>query len=180
MTCSDEKLSQAYFVLGSNIDAEQNLPAAVSAILQYGTISNISSVWETEPIGFADQPNFLNVALLLNTGLNISEIRTEMIPQIEQKLLRVRDPNNKNGPRTIDVDLVMYNNLIYKDCSFQLPDPDILTRHFLAGLLAEIAPQFIHPAEQRSLSEIANSLASENNHPLIRKDVDLDELVNAQ
>jgi len=169
--------SQAFIALGSNIDAERNLPAAVRELLRYGTIQKISSVWETAPVGFLDQPHFLNAVLLLQTRLNIFEIRTEMIPQIEKKLLRIRDPLNKNGPRTIDVDLAMYDATVQKDNNFHLPDPDILTRPFLAGLLAEIAPQFVHPTEDRTLSEIAHNIPAATNLSFIRTDIDLRKIL---
>src|SRR5262245_6802895 len=121
----DRSLHRAYLALGSNIEPEANLPAAVRELSRYGTILAASRVWETAPVGFREQANFLNAAVLMETSLNAMQIRTEVIPAIEQKLKRVRDPHNVNAPRTIDIDLTLFDRDELQVGSRKIPDPDL-------------------------------------------------------
>ena len=105
-------VNRAYLSLGSNIEPETHLPSAVRKLAAYGRVAAVSRVWETAPVGFSDQPNYLNAAVLLETTLSAREICLEAIPQIERDLHRIRNPENKNAPRTIDVDLVLFNREI--------------------------------------------------------------------
>jgi 2-amino-4-hydroxy-6-hydroxymethyldihydropteridine diphosphokinase len=148
--------NRAYLGLGSNVDAERHLVAASRELLAYGTIVAASTVWETEPVGFSEQANFLNGALLLQTGLSVDELRCDAIPAIERLLDRRRDPDNVNGPRTIDIDIALFNREIID--RHHIPDPDIFTRRFVAQLLAELEPDYVHPVSGQTLREIADSL----------------------
>lgn len=166
-------MNDAYLALGSNIDAEKNLPLVTNLLVAYGQIAGVSQVWESSPVGFVDQDNFLNGAILLKTTLSIQEIRQQLIPEIESKLNRVRDPKNKNGPRTIDVDLVLFNNTIIEEEGLMLPDPDILTRLFLILPLAEITPNYLHPVMKKPLRTIAVEMETAGNSMTLRDDVRL-------
>lgn len=157
---SDHRPARAYLSLGSNIEAPTNLPAAVRALGRYGTILRVSRVWESEPVGFAEQPNFFNAALLLETSLPAAELREKIIPTVESALHRVRDPHNRNAPRTIDIDLSLYNREILQLGSRRIPDPEILTRAFVAVPLAEVDPGYVHPDDGRTLAMIAAELAA--------------------
>ena len=97
---------RAYLLLGSNLDAERNLPLAVEALDGYGQVAAVSRVWESDPVGYAAQPRFLNAAVLLITELDAEQLCSQVIPTIESTLGRVRDPHNKYAPRTIDIDLM--------------------------------------------------------------------------
>lgn len=149
-------MNNAYLVLGSNIEAELYVPAAATELQAYGAILIASRVWETEPVGFTEQANFLNAALLLETELSVDQLRNQAIPDIEHALDRRRDPNNGHGPRTIDIDIALFNDEII--ARHDIPDPDILQRRFVAELLAEIAPDYVHPLTRQTLREIADSL----------------------
>ncbi|MBW3543245.1 MAG: 2-amino-4-hydroxy-6-hydroxymethyldihydropteridine diphosphokinase [Planctomycetes bacterium] len=146
---------RAYLSLGSNIDPERNLPAAASLLARYGRVLAVSSVWQSAPAGFAEQPDFLNAAVLLETDLSPEEIVDSTIPAIESALGRVREPDNKNASRTIDVDLSLYDRLVENRGGRELPDPDVLTRPFVIVPLAEVAPNYVHPMDGRTLAEIA-------------------------
>jgi 2-amino-4-hydroxy-6-hydroxymethyldihydropteridine diphosphokinase len=78
--------NRAYLALGSNVCPEENLPAAVTALAEYGRVVAVSRVWESAPVGFAEQPNFLNAALLLETLLTAKELCLQAIPGVEQLL----------------------------------------------------------------------------------------------
>ncbi|HXY35242.1 MAG TPA: 2-amino-4-hydroxy-6-hydroxymethyldihydropteridine diphosphokinase [Planctomycetaceae bacterium] len=161
---SDHRTNRAYLSLGSNIEPEKNLPAAVRELAALGRVLTLSSVWESAPFPAPDAPvrvagnagpSFLNAAVLLETELSAPEIYDRVISVIERKLGRVRDPRNKNAPRTIDIDLSLFNNKVLEFAGRRVPDPDILKRPFVAVPLAELDPDYVHPIECRRLAEIA-------------------------
>jgi 2-amino-4-hydroxy-6-hydroxymethyldihydropteridine diphosphokinase len=166
---SDARANRAYLSLGSNIEPEQSLPAAVRELRAFGRVLVVSSVWESAPFGAvagADRSvsvastNFLNAAALLETDLSPSNLYDQAISAIETRLGRVRDPLNKNAPRTIDIDLSLFNNDVLEFEGRRVPDPDILKRPFVAIPLAEIAPDYLHPTEGRRLADIAAAWTS--------------------
>lgn len=144
----------AYLALGSNIEPERHLPAAVAYLAQFGRVSAVSTVWETPPLGLAQQPNFLNAAVVLETPLSAQALRLEAIATIEAALGRVRT-ENKNAPRTIDIDIMLFNRDIIQVNQRRIPDPEILERPFVAIPLAEIAPDYVHPETGQTLQMIA-------------------------
>jgi 2-amino-4-hydroxy-6-hydroxymethyldihydropteridine diphosphokinase len=166
----------AYLSLGSNIQPEKNLQEAVRLLSQAGRICAVSTVWETVPVGFVDQPNFLNAALLLETESSAEELRSMVLRPIEQALHRVRT-ENPNAPRTIDIDLTLFNDEVFILGTRQVPDPDILTQAFVAIPLAEIAPNYVHPQNHHSLAEIAVQFAPEKKLMIRREDVVLQKLI---
>jgi 2-amino-4-hydroxy-6-hydroxymethyldihydropteridine diphosphokinase len=161
---SERRANRAYLSLGSNIEPERNLPAAVTQLAAFGRILAVSSVWESAPFqahASTDRParisenNFLNAAVLLETDLSPARLYDEAIATIERRLGRVRDPHDKNAPRTIDVDLSLFNRDVFEFAGHRVPDPEIVKRPFVAIPLAELDPDYVHPVERRRLSEIA-------------------------
>ncbi len=144
----------AYLSLGSNIEPERNLAAAVGWLGRWGCVQAVSTVWESAPFGFADQPNFLNAAVLLETGLSARALRQEAITSIEAALGRVRTAN-KNAPRTIDIDIMLFNHDVLQVGQRRIPSPEVLERPFVAIPLAEIAPDYVHPDTGQTLRQIA-------------------------
>jgi 2-amino-4-hydroxy-6-hydroxymethyldihydropteridine diphosphokinase len=155
--------------LGSNINPVENLQAAVRELGGFGTLKRVSRAWESLPVGFPDQANFLNAALLLETWLSPKELKQTVLGPIERQLHRVRDPHNVNAPRTMDLDLSLF---ITPTQSLVL-DPAILTRAFVAIPLAEILPEFVHPRTGQTLAEIAGTFASQSLDVVPRPDCDL-------
>lgn len=147
--------NRVYICLGSNIDAEQNLPAAVRLLGDFGTVVAVSNVYETLPVGFAAQANFLNAAVLLETDHRLEEILGEIVPCIERSLGRQRDPANPNGPRTIDLDVALFNDAACRIARHELPDPDIDKYPFVAIPLAELEPRYSLPTTGETLAEVA-------------------------
>lgn len=170
---SDGPRHRAYLALGSNIAPETNLPAAVRELAQFGTVLAASRVWESAPVGFREQANFLNAAVLLETALDPNQLRNEAFVAIEQKLNRVRDPNNVNAPRTIDIDLTLYDRDVFQIGTRRVPDPDLLTRSFVAVPIAELDPAYIHPEVSRTLADIAGDFRNVQPPLIARPDVDL-------
>ncbi|MCZ2121147.1 MAG: 2-amino-4-hydroxy-6-hydroxymethyldihydropteridine diphosphokinase [Anaerolineales bacterium] len=136
-------LHRAYLNLGSNIEPQLNLPRGIRELRSYGEITARSSVWESPSVGF-DGPNFLNVCVLFLTDLQPAELKEKIIRPIESKLGRVRNAE-KNAPRTLDIDLVLFD-----DEPIQIKYWDYA---FVAAPLAELLPEFIHPIAKQKLSE---------------------------
>jgi 2-amino-4-hydroxy-6-hydroxymethyldihydropteridine diphosphokinase len=164
---------RAYLSLGSNIEPEQNLPAAVRLLADYGRVAATSRVWETAPVDKSAQPNFLNGAVLLETALLAEELRLDAIELIERSLGRVRDPADNYGPRTIDIDVTLFDCDVSRIGHRQIPDPSLLERCFVAIPLAEIDPSYVHPQVGLTLAEIAARFDAATYPMLPRPDVDL-------
>lgn len=121
------------------------------------TLLAISPVYRTSPQGYSDQADFLNMAVKLSTTLTPLALKSQVLAEIERTLGRVRDPNNKNAPRTIDVDISLWDSLVtsYGEKPWLIPDPDILRFAHVAVPLADLAPDYRHPETGQKLAEIA-------------------------
>jgi 2-amino-4-hydroxy-6-hydroxymethyldihydropteridine diphosphokinase len=148
------RLNQALLSLGSNIEPEKNLPAAVRKLGRYGRVRQVSGVWQSSPLGNPDQPDYLNAALWLETSLSAQELKESAIAEVEDGLGRVRGAD-RNAPRTIDIDIMLFNHERIRIGQRCIPDPEVLERPFIAIPLAEIAPDYIHPETGETLAEIA-------------------------
>lgn len=160
----------AYLSLGSNIKPEENLPAAIRLLAALTKLVAVSSVWETEPVGLRPQPNFLNAAAIVETDLAAEQLKREVLDRIEQSLGRVRQAD-KNAPRPIDIDLMLFNQQIFQLGQRRIPDPEIVERPFVAIPLAEIAPNYQHPLTGQTLSQIARGFEVKNGEMCLRQDV---------
>ena len=150
----------AYISLGSNIAPEENLAAAVKLLRQSCRVLAVSSAYITAPQGYTDQPDFYNMAVKVETVLTPAEFKLQVLDRIEAQLKRVRDPHNKNAPRTIDLDLSLWGDLSldYGERPWHVPDKDIVRFAHVAVPLAEIAPDFVHPETGDTLLQIAARL----------------------
>ncbi|WP_417850055.1 2-amino-4-hydroxy-6-hydroxymethyldihydropteridine diphosphokinase [Thalassoglobus sp.] len=166
--------------LGSNIDPEKNLPAAVRSLAQHLklTVLKVSSVYESAPLGFLDQAPFCNAAILAETALAARPLKFEVLRSLEEELGRVRDPANKNGPRTIDLDIGLYGALTFDSEDLVIPDPEISERAFLSIPFAEVAPELVHPLLEISLQKIAQQ-ASGIETLKLRLDISLQRTLEA-
>ena len=144
----------AYIGLGSNKgDKAGYLREAVLRIREDKNCSVIaaSSVYETKPYGLKDQDNFLNAALEIKTGYSFSEL-LPVLKRIEAELGRTE--NRRWGPREIDLDLLLYNDIVYRDEKLTIPHDEIQFRDFVLVPLCEIAPDLIHPALNKKICNI--------------------------
>lgn len=146
-----------FLSLGSNIAPEKHLAAAMRLLAERCVIVARSSVYRTPPQGYTEQADFLNMAVQIRTTLTPLTVKTQIIGDIERILRRVRDPHNKNAPRTIDLDIALWDDacLDYGAKPWHIPDPDITRFAHVAVPLAEIAPDYIHPERGESLKAIA-------------------------
>ncbi len=159
----------AYLSLGSNLDKEHNLPAAVRRLAAQGRLLAVSAVYETAPVGNPDDPSFFNAAVALETKLPPAELKQQVLARIEQQLGRQRSAD-PNAPRTIDVDISLYDNAILNLGKRQIPDPEILCFPHIAVPLADLAPNYRHPETGETLAEIAARLTAAAGQPLLRRD----------
>ena len=140
-----DRLHRMYLSLGSNIGADVNLPKAIQRLREIGKVEEISSVWETESVGF-DGPNFLNACAVLLTPFAPVEFKEKIIRPIEAELGRVRSAE-KNAPRTIDIDIVL--------CDDDPLNTEFWEYAFVIVPLAELVPNFVHPTKGETLLEAA-------------------------
>ena len=156
----DYALNISYVSIGSNINPAENIVAAIALLRRYTTVLGISPIYQSAPQGFSDQEPFLNMAVKARTLRSPARFKTDVIDRIEADLKRVRDPENRNAPRTIDLDLSLWNEevLEYGAKPWTVPDADIARFAHVAVPLADLAPDYIHPVLHKPLHIIASSL----------------------
>lgn len=155
-----------FLCLGSNVGRrEWQIDRAISALRSNGLkIVQCSSLYETQPVGIEEQPSFLNVVLAANTDLEVHDLLA-VCKQIEQTLGR-RESELRFGPRTIDIDILLYKELVIEEASLVIPHPRMNKRRFVLVPLVEIAPMVRDPRDKRTYSDI---LAQVNNTRRVTK-----------
>lgn len=141
----------AYLNLGSNIQPEINLVRAVELLHEYGDVLKVSSAWESRSVG-AEGPNYLNACVLFKTEFLQVELKENIIRPIEARLGRRRS-ENKFSPRTIDIDIVLFDEKPYNDKFWKYA--------FVIVPLAEIHPGYMNPITRESIQQTAARLRSE-------------------
>lgn len=146
--------------LGSNLDdRRENIQQALSRIGRADRVRVVktSSLYETEPVGKTDQPMFLNAAVHLVTSLEPAGL-LGVLQDVERSLGRRRTV--RWGPRTIDLDLLLYEDRIVERPRLTVPHPELARRAFVLVPLAEIAPQAVDPRSGRRVVELLRALKS--------------------
>jgi dihydroneopterin aldolase/2-amino-4-hydroxy-6-hydroxymethyldihydropteridine diphosphokinase len=155
----EQRAHRVFVSLGSNINPERNLQAAVQRLASRFHLQAVSPVYETAPVGKTDQPNFMNAAALVETDLDAAALKPAL-QAIEQELERVRT-EDKNAPRTIDLDISLFDDLVLDVGQRHIPNPDILKYPHVAQPLADLAPQLRHPETGQTLQAIAGGLTGD-------------------
>ncbi|HWY21033.1 MAG TPA: 2-amino-4-hydroxy-6-hydroxymethyldihydropteridine diphosphokinase [Candidatus Acidoferrum sp.] len=146
----------AYLSLGSNVgDREGQLRDALGRLGASGRVVVVSSVYETEPVELTQQPWFLNCAVALETRQNPQGLMAAIL-KIEEEMGRRRV--QKKGPRSIDIDILLFGDMIVESRELTVPHPAMQERRFVLEPLAEIAPEVVHPVLKKTIRELRDAL----------------------
>jgi 2-amino-4-hydroxy-6-hydroxymethyldihydropteridine diphosphokinase len=144
-------MPKGYISIGSNIDKDKNILASLRALEHHFGQLTISSIYESEPVGFTGD-TFYNLVVSFNSNLSVKEV-AKQLRQIELDNGRTRDCQ-KFSARTLDLDLILYDDLILNDGRLQIPRDEIERYAFVLEPLAEIAPTLKHPISRLSYAEL--------------------------
>jgi 2-amino-4-hydroxy-6-hydroxymethyldihydropteridine diphosphokinase len=148
--------AEVYIGLGTNLgDRADNLRNALGRLGRVVDINAVSRVYETEPVGFRDQPDFWNLVVKAQTTLEPDPLY-QALKQIERELGRTE--SFRNAPRIIDLDVIAYDRLVLNAPNLQIPHPRMHERSFVLYPLAEVAPEFRHPASSLTVTELIERL----------------------
>lgn len=162
---------KVFLLLGSNQGQKEEMlrQARILLSIHTGIILNASSIYDTSPWGEEDQDTFINQAIEIQTELNPSALLT-VLQKIEIRLGKAK--TSKWGPRTIDIDILLYDNLIISEDKLSIPHPRMLGRKFVLIPLSEIAGELLHPIAKRRISDLVDVC---EDHGTVSKRVNLEE-----
>ena len=149
--------NRAYISLGSNIEPEHHLREAVRLLAARCRLVSTSPVYETEAVRSTGQPNFLNAAALIETGLTAAGLKAEVLEPIERQLGRVHT-EDKFAARTVDLDIALFNDEVIDLAGQRIPNPDIMQYAHVAVPLADLEPFKRHPETGQNMQDIVVGL----------------------
>jgi 2-amino-4-hydroxy-6-hydroxymethyldihydropteridine diphosphokinase len=144
-------MARAFIGVGSNIEPAKNVQAAIRLLTARARIVAISTVYSTEPEGRPCQPPFYNCVVEIRTDAPPAVLKEELLRRIEADLGRVRT-EDRFAPRPIDLDLILYDDLVLETDDITLPAPEIAHRSFLVMALCELAPELVLPGSHLPLT----------------------------
>jgi 2-amino-4-hydroxy-6-hydroxymethyldihydropteridine diphosphokinase len=148
-----------FLALGSNIEnRKQHLETAITLLRENVFDISVAPLYETKPRYFEDQQNFLNTVLRGFTVLEPREL-LQFTKTVQQEVGRVE--RFRNGPREIDIDVLFYDNKVYKDEELEIPHPRLQERDFVLQPFADINSDFSHPVLKKTIRELLNALPEE-------------------
>ncbi len=152
-------MHQIYLALGSNIESrKQHIETAIALLREKVQDITVAPLYETKPRYFEDQNNFLNTVLRGHTNLEPREL-LQFTQAVQKDVGRVQ--RFRNGPREIDIDILFYDNMVYKDEELEIPHPRLQERDFVLQPFADINPDFSHPVLKKTIRELLDALPEE-------------------
>ncbi len=150
------ELEIAYLGLGSNLgNREANLSRAIIELRKEVSIDRVSSIYDTEPVGYKEQPRFLNLVCQARTRLSPRDLLV-LVKSVEVRLGRV--PTVPDGPRLIDIDILLLGSRVLDTPGLVIPHPRISQRAFVLVPLTEIAPARVHPLRPKAVRELLENV----------------------
>jgi 2-amino-4-hydroxy-6-hydroxymethyldihydropteridine diphosphokinase len=147
---------QVYLSLGSNLgDRKANLGAIRSALPPEVVVREASSIYETEPWGYLQQPDFLNQILLVETHLSARDLLA-YLKDLEKWI--GREPSVRFGPRLVDIDIIFYDDQVIVEPGLEIPHPRFKDRAFVLVPLAEISPNYPIPGTDETIADVLENL----------------------
>jgi 2-amino-4-hydroxy-6-hydroxymethyldihydropteridine diphosphokinase len=154
----DKMESTIYLGIGTNLGNRlENLHTAIEKIANFSTILKISRVYESEPWGFTDQPQFLNMVIKISSNLNPYQL-LEKIKKIEVEM--GREPIFRYGPRLIDIDILFFDDLSLQDEKLEIPHAKLHERSFVLIPLMDISPELIHPGFNQTIKYLSSQITT--------------------
>jgi 2-amino-4-hydroxy-6-hydroxymethyldihydropteridine diphosphokinase len=152
-------MNNIFLALGSNIEnRKQHIETAILLLRENVLDITVAPLYETKPRYFEDQHNFLNTVLRGNTDLDPLEL-LQFTQAVQKEVGRVE--RFRNGPREIDIDILFYDNMVYKDDALEIPHPRLQERDFVLQPFSDIDPDFCHPVLQKTIRELLAALPEE-------------------
>lgn len=159
-------MTAVFLGIGSNVEREINIGAGLDALVQAHGELQLSAVYESESVGFDGAP-FLNLVAAVETGLDLGQLALDL-RELEYSLGRPRDAS-RYSPRTLDIDILTYADLVGTRDGVELPRPEITENAYVLRPLAELAPDSVHPALQQRYGELWDAY-DQSRQPLRRVD----------
>ena len=160
----DNNVVGVFIGVGSNIEPERNITDALLRLSKHVDITGISSFYKTVPLLRESQNDYLNGVWQISTSIPPRELKFGVLRTIEKELHRNRG-TDKYAPRTIDLDILLYGDMVIQEGDLTIPDPDICKRSFIAFPLSELNPDLILPDTRKQLIDMLSMLSKGNMIP---------------
>jgi 2-amino-4-hydroxy-6-hydroxymethyldihydropteridine diphosphokinase len=148
-----------YLAIGVNVgDKQANIMQAVSLLSEKVRNIVLAPLYETKPWGYKHQENFINTVVKGETNLSLEKLLL-LVKSIETKIGRIK--RFRNGPREIDIDILLYDDVVYRSYTLTIPHPRMHERDFVLQPLVDIAPHIMHPVIHRSVYELMQEIPQE-------------------
>jgi len=159
-------MQTAYIGMGGNLASwagtpEATLAAAVARLESLGGVTSKSSLYSTEPVGFSEQPRFVNAVVALETELEPQDLLKGLL-SIEQEFGRDRSAGFANGPRTLDLDILLFGDSKIDEPGLVIPHPRLVERAFVLVPLCDIAPGLVDAGSGKTMSQLLDSLSKDS------------------
>ncbi|OGS98841.1 MAG: 2-amino-4-hydroxy-6-hydroxymethyldihydropteridine diphosphokinase [Gallionellales bacterium RIFCSPLOWO2_12_FULL_59_22] len=158
-------MARVFIGVGSNIEPEKNVRAALRSLAQQTRVAGISMAYRTGALDRPQQPYYFNCVVEIETEASPTEVKHGILRPIENSLGRTRSAD-KYAPRTIDLDLILYGDLAMDAEEIRLPDPEILERPFIAIPVFELAPDLVLAGYNLPIREVATRMPQGGMQPL--------------